>query len=945
MGTPEEEFKECVSNADNYLKEAYECFDSADRARKDTDRDNYNNEGDKKLELYCEWMARARYEYCKALANKFGKEEYKDDKKQAAYSNLWYFVTTEYDFLNPLTKAFLGDIKMYNLQEVKKEKRSSKNFEKYLIDNDLNDQQKNAIKTALEEPITIIQGPPGTGKTKTIFNLIACIKKLGRTVAMVSSNNLAIKDVEEKIEKYEDLNNSSAFLGNKHKRTAFNNKFPDSEKFQRVSKNYEYNGNVYEYWKESKVKLKEGKEKVFLEKWPIVTSTIQSLKSLFVDGDYSRRYDYVIIDEASLITIDLGILAMTAAHRLVIVGDDNQLPPVVDSKILDSVNQKYDIKDVFSLDKHQQKGDTSFMKICEDVFNKISELHKGWFDIKKICLNQHYRCHPAIIGFCNEYVYNSQLDIMTKDDGNVPIRVRWFDGNHCENYLYSKEERVSKVNYKQIRILIEEEFDSIIEDIRNGKSVCIMTPFVGQLEELKKQLNGRLDAELNRIINNKKFIGREGVLYKIDENSEVVLNKRLKSTINLHLDKELLEKLIKETVRTNYSKLGENESFFFDKKNQHIFEESFIAISDNYKTTEKEVSDDTEEKEYDEECEEKVSFEIDCLTIHKSQGSEYDVVYFLPVEDNEWEWPWSQKKRLVNVAVSRAKEKLVIITSTNLMTKNTKDILHGEKIQNEDNMIKKDSGDEMFVQKLVDYVFNKFKQKQNYQDDAYGFHKSKIVSVFDHPVKREQKTESESDAEETILELLKKLKLHYKQQVELSFMISDKVRDKLDYDDYAYIYNRPSLKNNQHNKSAAYDFVIYSNKGKKKTLFAIEVDGEQHRAGYTDVGNENNDKKKDRYMKLKSSQKRNEEYDKKKNSISSKGKMDIKLLRLSTSGQRHTLDGEDYDVDVKDMDGKTSIEEMIIRRLVGDLTCSATSTKKIALLRLAIPPKRGMMNI
>lgn len=868
-------------------------------------------------------MARARYEYCKALANEFGKEDYKDDKKQAAYSNLWYFATTEYDFLNPLTKAFLGDIKMNKLLKVNLEKRSSINFEKYLIDNDLNEDQKNAIKTALEKPITIIQGPPGTGKTKTIFNLIACIKKLGRTVAMVSSNNLAIMDVEEKIEKYDDLNNSSAFLGNKHKRTAFNNKFPDSEKFQRASKNYEYNGNVYEYWKESKVKLydKDTGDTVFLKKWPIVTSTIQSLKSLFVDGDYSRRYDYVIIDEASLITIDLGLLAMTAAHRLVIVGDDNQLPPVVNSKILDDVNQKFDITDEFFHYKHRQTENTSFMKICEDVFNKISEIRKGRFDIKPIPLplTQHYRCHPAIIGFCKEYVYNDKLDIKTKDDGNVPIRVRWFDGNHCENYLYcnGKEARVSKVNYKQIRILIEEEFDSIIGDIRNGKSVCIMTPFVGQLEELKKQLNGRLDAELNRIINNKKFIGREGVLYKIDENGEVVLNKRLKSTINLHLDKKLLEKLIKETVRTNYSKLGENKSFFFDKKNQNIFEESFKAISDNYKTTKEEVSDDTEEKEYDEECEEKVSFEIDCLTIHKSQGSEYDVVYFLPVEDNDWEWPWSQKKRLVNVAVSRAKEKLVIITSTNLMTKNTKDILHGEKIQNEDNMIKNDSGDEMFVQKLVDYVFNKFKQKPNYQDGAYGFHKSKIVSVFDHPVKREQKTESESDAEETILKLLKKLRLHYKQQVELRFMISDKVRDDLDPYDFAYIYNRPSLNNNQHNKRAAYDFVIYSDKGKKTPIFAIEVDGEQHRAGYTDVGNENNEKKGDKYKKHKISQKTNEDNDEKKNRIS-KETIEIKLLRLSTSGQRHTLDGKDYDVDVKDMDGKTSIEEMIIRRLVGN---------------------------
>jgi hypothetical protein len=40
---------------------------------------------------------------------------------------------------------------------------------------------------------------------------------------MVSSNNLAIMDVEEKIEEHDDLRNSTAFLGNNTKKREFNN--------------------------------------------------------------------------------------------------------------------------------------------------------------------------------------------------------------------------------------------------------------------------------------------------------------------------------------------------------------------------------------------------------------------------------------------------------------------------------------------------------------------------------------------------------------------------------------------------------------------------------------------------------------------------------------------------------------------------------------------------
>ena len=64
-----------------------------------------------------------------------------------------------------------------------------------------NSSQKKAVKTALENSISIIEGPHGTGKTQTILNIIANVVAKGKTVGIVSSNNSATANVQEKLEK------------------------------------------------------------------------------------------------------------------------------------------------------------------------------------------------------------------------------------------------------------------------------------------------------------------------------------------------------------------------------------------------------------------------------------------------------------------------------------------------------------------------------------------------------------------------------------------------------------------------------------------------------------------------------------------------------------------------------------------------------------------------
>ncbi|WP_027400070.1 AAA domain-containing protein [Anaerovorax odorimutans] len=60
--------------------------------------------------------------------------------------------------------------------------------------------QKSALENALTSAISVIEGPPGTGKTQTILNIISNLVAVqGKSVAVVSNNNEAVKNVIEKM--------------------------------------------------------------------------------------------------------------------------------------------------------------------------------------------------------------------------------------------------------------------------------------------------------------------------------------------------------------------------------------------------------------------------------------------------------------------------------------------------------------------------------------------------------------------------------------------------------------------------------------------------------------------------------------------------------------------------------------------------------------------------
>ncbi len=83
-----------------------------------------------------------------------------------------------------------------------------------------NSSQKKAVDNALSSRISVIEGPPGTGKTQTILNIISNLVMSGQSVAVISNNNSATKNVFDKLKKNE-MDFIAASLGSKSNKKNF----------------------------------------------------------------------------------------------------------------------------------------------------------------------------------------------------------------------------------------------------------------------------------------------------------------------------------------------------------------------------------------------------------------------------------------------------------------------------------------------------------------------------------------------------------------------------------------------------------------------------------------------------------------------------------------------------------------------------------------------------
>src|SRR5690606_35262805 len=115
-------------------------------------------------------------------------------------------------------------------------------------------------------------------------------------------------------------------------------------------------------------------------------------------------------------------------------------------------------------------------------------------------------------------------------------------------------------------------------------------------------------------------------------------------------------------------------------------------------------------------------------TVHRSQGQEFDVVFLLPVDEARWEFPWSQERRLVHVAVTRAKEELYVIASAKMFSEDLRRSM-GITVNGEVGY----HNQWVYVTRLMDYVYEKHGASTT--SGRFGIRRTRLLSIFDQPIK------------------------------------------------------------------------------------------------------------------------------------------------------------------------------------------------------------------
>lgn len=142
------------------------------------------------------------FDYYKSLA-KYASEISLDE---LSIDSLLYKLYEKIDCIN--TNSVLYS---YTNQEINKRQFD---INKVIYPFSTNCSQNKAIYNTFSNNISVISGPPGTGKTQVIMNIIANSIMQNKKIAVISNNNTAVENVYDKMKDY-DLDFLLAYLGNK----------------------------------------------------------------------------------------------------------------------------------------------------------------------------------------------------------------------------------------------------------------------------------------------------------------------------------------------------------------------------------------------------------------------------------------------------------------------------------------------------------------------------------------------------------------------------------------------------------------------------------------------------------------------------------------------------------------------------------------------------------
>ena len=676
-----------------------------------------------------------------------------------------------------------------------------------------NNSQYRAVKNAMENQISVIQGPPGTGKTQTILNIIANILLQGKTAQIVSNNNAATENVYEKLSssKY-NLGFIVAPLGSsKNKKIFVENQDANYPDFS-LWKTNENSDDLQKRIAEQSIQLK-----AFFDKQEKLACLRQELSQLVTEQEYFNQY----VEESDVNTESIKFKKNLSSKDWMALWQECQLiseeKKAIGFWFKIKALLKYGVTDWNFYRQDISKIITTFQAMYygakrSELSAEIADIEKYLNSVNKYLLDD--LCNQSMIvlkdKLARKYESNNNRKIFSEDNlwkepydvlAEYPVILSTtFSSRNSLNsdvvYDYLIMDEASQVDIATGALALScatnvvivgdtKQLPNVVTDDIKAKADAIFDAY--NVDEgyryTKSFLQSILDVMPNvtqillrehyrchpKIINfcNQKFYRGELIIMTKDNGEEGVLSV-VKTVVGNHERNHYSQRqidVIKNEIIPRCALDPEETGIVAPYKNQ------VEALS-------KEITG------------------IEVATVHKFQGREKDNIIISTVDDEISDF--ADDPYLINVAVSRAKKKLMLVVTGNEQSR------------------------ECNITDLIDYIqYNNFEVVE-----------SKIYSVFDYLYKqyteeriaylKKHKKISEYDSENLMYSLIEEI-------------IADNKYSSLDvvcHFPLNMLIKNPELLNEPEcqyamNTATHLDFLIYNRIGKKPVL-AIEVDGYEY---------------------------------------------------------------------------------------------------------------------
>lgn len=675
--------------------------------------------------------------------------------------------------------AFFGDLL--------EKPRRSKAYPIALINQNINLDQLLAINNAMKYPLAYIQGPPGTGKTNTILNTIVTAYFNNQTVLFASYNNVPIDNVFDKLISLEYRGKTIPFpvlrLGNIDKvqeAIQYINRLRiqvqgikifsstlDKRKDDRIDRAKRLSARLKEY--EEILDLKERKETLthVMEYQEKVKNAINLVPfQLDLQGYQMQKMDErirqigEISDEDALQLLDRNeeefyqYLFYTSAKNIKTLEE----PKYEEFRhILDEGGDP--MKQARAFNEYLQKSEN------------VKKLQRVFPIIITTCISAHKLGNPEPLFDMTIIDEASQCNVAIS---LVPIirggKLMLVGDPQQLNPVILLDELTNQKLRR--RYHVADEYDYRKNSIYKTYLACDAVS-----DEVLLRNHYRCNKEIIGFNNKKYYNSKLKICTKSEERNPLV-----------YLNVKSGETQLKNTSPAEVEQITEYAQMNKDKS---------IAVITPFVNQKMLIEKAMKENHLD---------NLVCGTVHAFQGDEKDVVLFstaLSERTHEGTYQWlKSNKELINVATSRAKDKLVLLADDEQLER-----LHAG--QQDDDLYE-----------LVQYI------KTNGQSQITEKHvSSRALGI------QPFSTETESAFLENLTHALENIWLSQsKYIIHKEVAISQVFRDNITYDDLFYM--------------GRFDFVVYEKQGNQELpMLAIELDGKEH---YDDVVVQERDRKKNR---------------------------------------------------------------------------------------------------